>query len=314
LEKNKKELMNKYQIYQQVDIQQNFIDSNKKGNNNKNKNSNKDMKDESKENCSESTDDLDFSASLMIKDEETDYIYINSLSNNNIENGNFYTIQTIESNLETQNKNILPNKNKKAKKDLDNSHNSLTISSSLDEDDLKNEFLDCNQIHLQEMIRLSQKKERKKRQPKPIKYIDPNSDRVKKVELFILPKKVNDALNKNKSTPIFCPINEAKYDEFLKKVSYKEFKVLGKEGPKIPKTWTEKLRAFPSATTYISYAKNRYRDVLANEISRVRLKGSFKFFLFHFTKIKNNIKSKYIKCIKIIATMIKKKKFRLFFL
>ena len=263
--------MNTYQIYK-VDVQQNFI-----GNSKKDK-----MKDESKENNSESTDELDFSSSLIIKEDENDYgIYISLNSDHNQKIGYYTGIQIPEKNLETQNttnNNIPPNKNKKAKKDLDNSNSSLIISSQ-DDDELNNSTdftMDCNNnLHLQEMIRLSQKKEKKRKLPKKIIYIQPDSDRVKKVDLFILPKKVNEALKKNKSTPIFCPIKETKYDEFLKKVSNKEFKLMGKEGPKIPKTWTEKLKAFPSATTYYSYAKNRYRDVLANEISRVRLKGLF---------------------------------------
>eukprot|EP01091_Cochliopodium_minus_P013212 TRINITY_DN419_c0_g2_i1.p1 TRINITY_DN419_c0_g2~~TRINITY_DN419_c0_g2_i1.p1 ORF type:complete len:623 (-),score=161.00 TRINITY_DN419_c0_g2_i1:82-1950(-) len=190
------------------------------------------------------------------------------------------------------------NKHKKAKKDLENSYNSLSI----EDDDVDMNALDgtsCSNlalellascisddrntyddmdVHIDKMFKKEEcenlKKKRKSlKMQRKYTYIFPDSDKVKKIELFVLPDKVNVALSKNKFSPSFRPSHEAKYDEFLQKVSLKEFKLMAKEGPKIPKTWPDKLKAFPSATTYYAYAKNRYRDVLANEESRVRLKG-----------------------------------------
>lgn len=60
--------------------------------------------------------------------------------------------------------------------------------------------------------------------------------------------------------------------EFLKKMSRQEYKAIVKT-TRIPRTWAEKLQVFPSATSYFAYAKNRYRDVLADEKTRVKLEG-----------------------------------------
>lgn len=63
-----------------------------------------------------------------------------------------------------------------------------------------------------------------------------------------------------------------KVAEQLKKVSRAEYKAIVKS-TRPPRTWAEKLQAFPSATSYLAYAKNRYRDVLADEHTRVKLVG-----------------------------------------
>eukprot|EP01091_Cochliopodium_minus_P013210 TRINITY_DN419_c0_g1_i1.p1 TRINITY_DN419_c0_g1~~TRINITY_DN419_c0_g1_i1.p1 ORF type:complete len:610 (-),score=122.00 TRINITY_DN419_c0_g1_i1:21-1850(-) len=235
-----------------------------------------------------------------------------SLDNNNTPdnfiNNTFYisteTITTIVSDPSSNNQQISSIKqHKKAKKDLENSYNSLSIDEDEDVDmnalngssrsnlalDLLASCTDENrngsydmELHIDKMSKnddddsdILYKKRKSQKILKPISYVLPNSDKVKKLPLFVLPDKVNAALSKNFKTSLtlFCPIHETKYDEFLQKVSLKEFKLMAKEGPKIPKTWPDKLKAFPSATTYFAYAKNRYRDVLANEESRVRLKG-----------------------------------------
>ena len=60
--------------------------------------------------------------------------------------------------------------------------------------------------------------------------------------------------------------------DYLKKMARQEYKSIIKS-TRIPRTWAEKLQVFPSATSYFAYAKNRYRDVLADEKSRVKLEG-----------------------------------------
>lgn len=65
---------------------------------------------------------------------------------------------------------------------------------------------------------------------------------------------------------------QKKLSEHLKKVCRAEYKAIVK-GTRSPRTWAEKLQVFPSATSFLAYAKNRYRDVLADEHTRVKLVG-----------------------------------------
>jgi protein tyrosine phosphatase len=60
--------------------------------------------------------------------------------------------------------------------------------------------------------------------------------------------------------------------ELLKKASRVEYKAILKS-TRLPRTWAEKLQLFPAATSYFAYSKNRYRDVLADEHTRVKLVG-----------------------------------------
>ncbi len=60
--------------------------------------------------------------------------------------------------------------------------------------------------------------------------------------------------------------------ELLKKASRAEYKAILKS-TRLPRTWAEKLQLFPAATSYFAYSKNRYRDVLADEKTRVKLVG-----------------------------------------
>ena len=274
---------------------------------------NKSQRDDSKNTYSQSPSDyenssLDFSTNLIIHEQTEISIYISYGDNNRNEklynfNGTHLQEEPPKNNTETQNNNIYKqtkNNQNSSENDLNNSLTTLTISSSPEEDEIDFDALngssrpnlgldllasldiddqesinsfDCRELKEAENLNKKTKIKKKKVQ-KPIIFVQPDSDTVKKVsELFVLPKRVNDSLKKNKTTSIFCPIREHKYNEFLKKVTLKEFKLMAKEGPKIPKTWPDKLKLFPSATTYHAYGKNRYRDVLANEFSRVRLKG-----------------------------------------
>ncbi len=60
--------------------------------------------------------------------------------------------------------------------------------------------------------------------------------------------------------------------DLLKKASRAEYKAILKN-TRLPRSWAEKLQLFPAATSYLAYAKNRYRDVLADERTRVKLEG-----------------------------------------
>lgn len=142
----------------------------------------------------------------------------------------------------------------------------------LAEDRSEDEGNDLSQhLFISEDKKCKQKKPKKPKKP-PV-FHDVGSLRAQKVSLFVLPAKLNSTLLKGKSGQVFCPIHEPKYEDSLKQISFKEYKKLCKAGPKLPKSWAEKLKVFPSATTYFAYPKNRYKDVLANEISRVRLRG-----------------------------------------
>lgn len=66
--------------------------------------------------------------------------------------------------------------------------------------------------------------------------------------------------------------DHSKIHEYLKKFSRQEYKIIVKN-TKTARTWSEKLQQFPSATSYFAYGKNRYRDVLADEVTRVKLEG-----------------------------------------
>lgn len=67
-------------------------------------------------------------------------------------------------------------------------------------------------------------------------------------------------------------LDDHRTQEMMRKVARQEFKVIAKAS-RLPRTWAEKLALFPSATTFFSYAKNRYpKDVLATESTRVILK------------------------------------------
>ncbi len=73
------------------------------------------------------------------------------------------------------------------------------------------------------------------------------------------------------SKNIFFP-SQKQFSDQLKKVSRSEYKAIVKS-TRPPRTWAEKLQMYPSATSYLAYAKNRYRDVLADEHTRVKLLG-----------------------------------------
>ena len=60
--------------------------------------------------------------------------------------------------------------------------------------------------------------------------------------------------------------------DYMKKLSRVEYKAILKS-TRLPRTWAEKLHVFPAATSYFAYSKNRYRDVLADERTRVKLVG-----------------------------------------
>lgn len=68
------------------------------------------------------------------------------------------------------------------------------------------------------------------------------------------------------------PLDDTRTHEMMRKVARQEYKAIAKAS-RLPRTWAEKLALFPSATTFFSYAKNRYpKDVLATESTRVILK------------------------------------------
>jgi hypothetical protein len=63
-------------------------------------------------------------------------------------------------------------------------------------------------------------------------------------------------------------IDPNKLADFVKKMGRQEYKAIVKSC-RAPRSWAEKLQQFPGATSYFAYAKNRYRDVLADEKTRV---------------------------------------------
>jgi hypothetical protein len=85
---------------------------------------------------------------------------------------------------------------------------------------------------------------------------------------FVLPVSLTEKAEKG----LIDVTQWSKLEEQLKKVSRLEYKAIVKS-TRAPRTWAEKLQTFPSATSYFAYAKNRYRDVLADEATRVKLQG-----------------------------------------
>ena len=64
----------------------------------------------------------------------------------------------------------------------------------------------------------------------------------------------------------------SKIGDVVRKAARLEFKAIAKK-TRACRSWADKLEMFPSATTFLNFPKNRYRDVLADESTRVRLVG-----------------------------------------